>query len=283
MNKQQSFNNDKKTLYIVSTPIGNLKDITFRAIETLNQVDYILAEDSRVTDKLLKHYQIQKPVISYHEHNKFQKEDYIISLLEKGHNLALVSDAGTPLISDPGYEIVKKVMEENYNVVAIPGASAILASLITSSIAPMPFVFIGFIPRKESEQKALFEKYKNYPETLIFYESPKRIVATLNQILPILGNRQISLAREVTKKFETIINGSIEDILKEEISELGEYVLIIEGAKNVSTYDHITIHEHVLIYIKQGHSEKEALKLVAKDRNLKKNEIYKVYKINDET
>lgn len=283
MIKQQSFNNEHKTLYIVSTPIGNLKDITYRAIEILNEVDYILAEDSRVTDKLLKHYMIQKPVISYHEHNKFEKEADILSLLEKGHNLALVSDAGTPLISDPGYEISKKAMESGYNVVSIPGASAILAALITSTILPMPFTFIGFIPRKESEQKQMFQHYKHYKETLVFYESPKRIKETLKNAYTTLGNRRISLARELTKKFETIINGTLEEVLEEELMTLGEYVLIIEGNKETTDYEHITVAEHVMLYVKQGHTEKDAMKLVAKDRNLRKNEIYKIFKIEDET
>lgn len=283
MIKQQSFNNEHKTLYIVSTPIGNLKDITYRAIEILNEVDYILAEDSRVTDKLLKHYLIQKPVISYHEHNKFEKESDILSLLEKGHNLALVSDAGTPLISDPGYEISKKAMESGYNVVSIPGASAILAALITSTILPMPFTFIGFIPRKESEQKQMFQHYKHYKETLVFYESPKRIKETLKTAYTTLGNRRISLARELTKKFETIINGTLEEVLEEELMTLGEYVLIIEGNKETTDYEHITVPEHVMLYVKQGHTEKDAMKLVAKDRNLRKNEIYKIFKIEDET
>ncbi|CCV64885.1 Ribosomal RNA small subunit methyltransferase I [Alteracholeplasma palmae J233] len=279
MINQISFKEQKPTLYIVSTPIGNLKDITYRAIEILSSVDYILAEDTRVTDKLLKHYFINKKLISYHEHNKFEKEELILKLLSENNHIALVSDAGTPMISDPGYEITQTVMQNEYPVVAIPGASALLTALITSNIAPMPFIFIGFLPRKQSDQKTFLEKYKSYQEALIIYESPKRIEKTLQVIYEVYGNRKISLARELTKKFETITNGYIEDILKTELNLLGEYVLIIEGNQIEVDYNEITIEAHVLLYIKQGYTEKEALKLVAKDRNVKKSDIYQAYKI----
>jgi 16S rRNA (cytidine1402-2'-O)-methyltransferase len=276
---QKSFKEDKPKLYLVSTPIGNLKDMTYRAIEILNEVDYILAEDTRVSSTLLNHYKIKKPLISYHEFNKLEKESKILELLDQNNNLALISDAGTPGISDPGFEIIHKVIEKGYHVISIPGASAILAALITSGLIIQPFTFLGFLPRK----KSLFDKtildYKNRYETLVIYESPNRIADTIKSLYNLLGDRKISISRELTKAFETIIRSSLFEAKDLEHNTKGEYVLIIEGAKKEVDLS-LSIKDHVNQLIKGGLSEKDAIKRCAKERNILKNEVYQVYKID---
>jgi 16S rRNA (cytidine1402-2'-O)-methyltransferase len=277
---QKSFKENKPTLYVISTPIGNLSDITFRAIEILNEVDIILAEDTRTSGVLLNHYQIKKPMMSYHEFNKEAQENKIIEMMNEGKNLALISDAGTPGISDPGYEIIKSVIDSGFHVVSIPGPSAILAALVVSGLIIQPFTFIGFLPRKQSDMKKMIETYQDRKETLIIYESPMRIQKTLNTIYSILGNRNISLSRELTKTFETIIRTTLDKAVSMEHNPKGEYVIIIEGNHNIQTHFDLSIEEHVQRYVKQGHSEKEAMKLVAEERNIKKSEVYKVIKID---
>ncbi|MDL2292321.1 16S rRNA (cytidine(1402)-2'-O)-methyltransferase [Acholeplasma sp. OttesenSCG-928-E16] len=280
MNLEQiSFSNEKASIYIVSTPIGNLKDITFRAIETLKQVDFILAEDTRTSAKLLRHYDIKTTMISYHEFNKNEKEKMIINYLEEGLNLALISDAGTPGISDPGYEIINKAIEKGFNIIPIPGASAILASLVASGIIIQPFTFIGFLPKKKQELETTLLDYKYRKETLVIYESPLRIKETINDIYKIFGNRKIALLRELTKLHESIIRGDLEEIINLELMEKGEYVLIIEGIDEKSIFDKYTILELYNQYIKDGMEEKDAMKLVSKKKGIKKSDIYKEIKI----
>lgn len=275
---QRSFKEEKPTLYIVSTPIGHLKDMTFRAVEILNQVDTILAEDTRTSSVLLNHYNIHKPLMSYHDFNKEEQSKRILSMLEEGKHLALISDAGTPGISDPGYEIIKEVLQAGFHVVSVPGASAILAALVTSGLMIQPFTFIGFLPRKMQAAKQALKAYQQRQETLVIYESPNRIQKSLEYAYEVLGNRNISIARELTKTFETIIRTNLEQAIHMEHISKGEYVLIIEGEYNQQTFEDETIESHYKRYIKQGFSEKDAIKAVAKDRNVHKNEIYQIIK-----
>lgn len=279
---QKSFKEDKATLYVVATPIGNLKDITLRAIDILNEVDYILAEDTRTSSVLLSHYNIKKRVMSYHEFNKMDQENQIISDLNEGKHIALISDAGTPGISDPGYEIIQRVIEEGFYVVSIPGASAILAALVTSGLVIQPFTFIGFLPRKLSEQKEVLKQYISRSETLVIYESPLRIQKTLQTLYDVLGNRRLSIARELTKAFETIIRTTLREATTMEMNLKGEYVIIIEGNQETDK-PVLDIKSHYLELIKEGYPSKEAMKIVATKHNVPKNEVYRMVKIDDVT
>ena len=279
---QKSFKEDKATLYVVATPIGNLKDITLRAIDILNEVDYILAEDTRTSSVLLSHYNIKKRVMSYHEFNKMDQENQIISDLNEGKHIALISDAGTPGISDPGYEIIQRVIEEGFYVVSIPGASAILAALVTSGLVIQPFTFIGFLPRKLSEQKEVLKHYISRSETLVIYESPLRIQKTLQTLYDVLGNRRLSIARELTKAFETIIRTTLSEATTMEMNLKGEYVIIIEGNQETDK-PMLDIKSHYLELIKEGYPSKEAMKIVATKHNVPKNEVYRMVKIDDVT
>lgn len=279
MKTQVSFNNQKASLYLVSTPIGNLSDITYRAVEILKEVDLIFAEDTRRSKILLDHYSINKQVFSYFDHNEEISGDKILNYLKEGKNIALISDAGTPGISDPGYLISKDAIKAGYNVISIPGASALLAALIVSGLALQPFTFIGFLPRKESEKKEVLELYKYRKETLIIYEAPTRIINTLKTINNTLGDREIALARELTKKYETIYRGKITNFIESEITLKGEFVIIIEGNIEIDAFKDLSIMNHITLYLKQGYDEKEAMKLVAKDLKISKSEVYKEYKI----
>lgn len=275
---QKSFKEEKATLYIVSTPIGNLKDITYRAIEILNDVDIILAEDTRNSGILLSHYQIKTKMMSYHEFNKSTQELKIIEMLNEGKDIALISDAGTPGINDPGYEIIKKVIEEGFHVVSIPGASAILSALVVSGLIIQPFTFIGFLPRKLGEQKLILGNYQNRNETLVFYEAPLRIKKTLEVLYVTLGDRKVVLARELTKAFETIIRTTLKEAIEMEHNPKGEYVVLVEGYQKPEVFEE-TIIEQVEEFIKNGYDEKDAMKAVATLRNIKKSDVYKAYKI----
>ncbi len=279
MKTQESFRNNKNSLYLVSTPIGNLSDITYRAIEVLKQVDIIFAEDTRHSKILLDHYGINKKTFSYFDHNEIVSGDKILNYLKEGKEVALISDAGTPGISDPGYLIAKEAIKEGFNVVSIPGASALLAAIVVSGLALQPFTFIGFLPRKESEKKAALEIYKYRKETIIIYEAPTRINNTLKTIYDILGNREIALAREMTKKYETIYRGYLSAFIDAEIVLKGEFVIIIEGNISDDAFKDLSIINHITLYLRQGYDEKEAMKLVAKDLNISKSEVYKEFKI----
>lgn len=279
MTKTQSFQNQNQTLYLVSTPIGNLEDITIRAINILKSVDYIFCEDTRHSRILLNQYQIEAKLDSYFEHNKEIKGERIISLLSSGNDVALISDAGTPGISDPGYEIVIMAINNGFNVVAIPGANAILPALITSGLVIQPFTFLGFLPRQDSKQEALLTEFKYRQETLVIYESPNRVYKTMGNILKKLGNRNVVIARELTKKFETIIRGTAQEIIASNEELKGECVIIVEGGNPSDKYQDLTLVEHVDMYIKMGNEENEAMKKAAKDLKITKSEVYKEYKI----
>ncbi len=279
MNRQKSFENNQPTLYLVATPIGNLQEMTFRAIDILKNVDYIAAEDTRNTIKLLNHFEINTKLISHHEHNITSSIPKIISLLLDNHNIALVSDAGYPAISDPGYELVKACIDNQINVVPISGANACLDALIVSGISPQPFMFYGFLDHLDKKKKKELTSLKDYKETIVFYESPHRIKKTLKLMLDILGDRNIALCREITKKHEEIIRGTISEIFNIVDELKGEMVLIVEGSHEVvieETFD-ISIYDHVQSYINQGYTPKDAIKEVAKIRNISKNIVYNEY------
>ena len=284
MNRQKSFENNHPCLYLVATPIGNLEEITYRAIRILKEVDYIGAEDTRNTVKLLNYYNIKTKLISHHEHNIIHSIPKIINLLLEGNNIALVSDAGYPAISDPGFELVKEAIANEINVIPISGANACLDALVVSGIVPQPFIFYGFLDHQDKKKKKELENLKKYQETLVLYESPHRIAKTLKLMLEIFGDREIALCREITKKYEEIIRGKISEVLNI-IDELkGEMVIVVSGNVNVIE-EHIfeqTIVEHVNDYVAKGMSVRDSIKEVAKLRNIKKNEVYAAYHKKDE-
>ncbi|MCD7840117.1 MAG: 16S rRNA (cytidine(1402)-2'-O)-methyltransferase [Erysipelotrichaceae bacterium] len=279
MIRQKSFENEKPTLFLVATPIGNMNEITYRAIDTLKNVSYIAAEDTRNTIKILNHFDIHTKLISHHEHNMVTSIPKIIELLKNGNDIALVSDAGYPAISDPGYELVLKTIDEGFNVVPISGCNACLDALVVSGIAPQPFLFYGFLDHADKNKRKELESLKNYKETIVFYESPHRIKKTLVLMLEIFGNRKIALCRELTKKHEEINRGTIEEILEVVDDMKGEMVIVVEG-NTIQTEEPIfeqTIEEHVNEYIDKGMTTKDAIKEVAKIRNVSKNIIYNEY------
>lgn len=268
------------TLYIVATPIGNLEDITFRALRILKEVDVIVAEDTRHTLKLLNHYEISKPLISYHRHNEDKKTDVLIEKLKNGENIALVSDAGTPGICDPGEEAVKMAIAEGIKVVPIPGACAMINALICSGMDTEEFVFFGFLPLNKKNRKEKLERIKNETSTIILYEAPHKIKSTLEDLKEILQDRNIVIARELTKIHEEFFRGNINEAIKYVENIKGENIIIIEGSKTKeegNNFENMSLEEHYSFYKNQGLSKKEIIKKVAKDRNVNKNEIYMAY------
>lgn len=278
---QKSYLDISPTLYLIPTPIGNFDDMTFRSVEVLKSVDYIYCEDTRVTKVLLSHFNILTPLRNYHIFNEDVKCDEIISLLKEGYNIALVSDAGLPCISDPGFLVSSNAIKQGMKVVSLPGASASLTALIASGLPNDTFYFNGFLNSKRTQRIKELEILSTKKETLIIYEAPHRIIETLKDIYEVFGNRRIVIARELTKKYEEYIRGTLEEIINN-ITELkGEIVLIIEGSsidKEVKTLNEQTIQEHYNYYIKQGMIENEAMKRVAKDRNISKSIVYKEIK-----
>ncbi len=266
-------------LYIVATPIGNLEDITLRAIKVLKEVDLIAAEDTRHTLKLLNHLEISKPLISYHRHNEDVKTDILIKELKEGKNIALVSDAGTPGICDPGEEVIKKCIEENIQIVPIPGACAMINALICSGLDTKEFVFIGFLPLNKKNRKEKLEEIKNTTKTIILYEAPHKLETTLKDLKEIIENRKIVLARELTKIHEEYIREDIDKLIEKAKEIKGEIVLIIEGAKKreENNFLNFSLEEHYQYYKEKGLAKKEIIKQIAKDRNVNKNEIYQKF------
>lgn len=271
-------------IYLVSTPIGNLEDITLRAIRILKEADIIAAEDTRQTLKLLNHFEIKKPLISYHEHNKREMGEKIINMVKEGKVVAITTDAGTPGISDPGEDIVKLAIENSMSVYLIPGASAAIYGLVVSGFDTSRFVFEGFLPRDNRERRAHLEGIRNERRTMIFYEAPHRLLKTLADFYETFGNRRISICRELTKRYEEIERVSLLDAIEiyKEKEPRGEYVLVVEGKSDEeikeeakSQFEGMGIGEHIRMYIDQGMSKKEAIKRVAKDRDLPKSEVYK--------
>ena len=273
---------EKGKLYIVGTPIGNLSDITLRAIDTLKDVDVILAEDTRQTLKLLNHLNIEKHLISYHRHNEDVKITKVIEFLDMGKNLALVSDAGMPVISDPGQNLVKYLVENNYEIEVIPGVTALATAIVGSGLDSTRFTFEGFLSVNKKQRKKRLEELKFEERTMIFYEAPHKILATLKDMYEYFGNRNICVARELTKIHEEYIHTTIADKIKdiEENSIRGEIVLVVEGinkegVEKKESKESQDLKELVSIYIKQGMDKKDAIKKVAKENNISKNKLYK--------
>jgi len=287
--QQKSFENEatKGILYLIPTPIGNLEDMSFRAIRLLKEADLIAAEDTRNTKKLCNYFEIGTPVVSYHEHNKETSGDKLIQKVKEGLKIALVSDAGMPAISDPGYELVLAATREKVTVVPLPGANAALTSLIASGLPCQPFYFFGFLNRNKKEKRMELEEIKWQSATLIFYESPHRLKETLAIMLDVLGNRKIAICRELTKKYEEFIRGTIEEVIawtnQDEIR--GEFCLIVEGTdqeqeETPSWWHTLTLEEHVNHYISEKNiPSKEAIKLTAKDRDMNKRDVYQAYHV----
>ena len=273
---QKSYDNSP-TVYLIPTPIGNLEDITLRAINILKEVDVIFSEDTRVTALLLNHLNIKKKLITSHEHNEGENKNKFLEYLRENKNIGIVTDRGTPIISDPGYELVKIAIENGYNVVGLPGPTALIPALITSGLDPSPFLFYGFLNSKDSKREKELEELKNEKATLIFYESPHRLEKMLDSMLKILGNRRISISREISKKFEEVIRGSITEVKALMNNIKGEFVIVVEGNKESVDYTKISVIDHVNAYIKSGNSVNDAIKLVAKDRGVAKKEIYNEY------
>lgn len=271
-------------LYLVPTPIGNLKDITLRALEVLESVDIVAAEDTRQSIKLLNHFNIKKTLISYHQHNEQGKSEDLIERLKEGKNIALVSDAGTPGISDPGSVIVLKCIEEGIDFEVLTGATAVTTALVYSGMDTTKFIFRGFLPRENKDRKAVIDELKDRKETLIFYEAPHRLRETLGFLKDNLGNRKIAICRELTKLHEEILRFTLEEALMyyEEKNIKGEFVLVVEGKSEEdilmqerSKWEDLSIEDHIKSYINEGFSKKDAIKKVAKDRSLSKSEVYK--------
>lgn len=269
------------TLYIIPTPIGNLDDITIRAVNVLKDVDVIFSEDTRVTCLLLKHFEITKHLISLHDHNEDKVKEIVLDYLIKGNNVAIVTDRGTPIISDPGYKTVEYVAKKGFNIVSLPGATAFVPALTSSGLNPKPFTFYGFLNSKESKCKKELEELKFLKSTIIFYEAPHRLEKTLKLIFSIFGERNISVSREISKRYESIFRGSLSDLLNNLGTIKGEYVLVVEGYKdNCEDVNDLTIIDNVNLYVNNGMKLMDAIKIVAKERKIPKNEVYREYHLN---
>jgi 16S rRNA (cytidine1402-2'-O)-methyltransferase len=294
MQTQSSFKGSTPygTLFIVPTPIGNLEDITIRALNTLRSVSLIAAEDTRNTKKLLNHFEIDQPLMSYHEHNKQSREDQLLGRLRDGEDIAIVSDAGMPAISDPGYELVAAVIEREFPVVVLPGANAALCALVGSGLPTNAFYFYGFLPRKKKEKEQVLERLKDLESTLLFYESPYRITETLKSLQEALGERYVTLARELTKRYEEYIRGTLTELLEwfeaEKRTIKGEFCIVVEGSRNEHTDDEnawwstLSMEEHVNHYINTDEiRSKDAIKKVAEERKVPKREVYQAFHLSE--
>ena len=278
MNRQKSYLSDSAKLYLVATPIGNLADITYRAVETLKTVEVCFAEDTRVTRVLFEHYNIHTRLECYQEHNKQTQYKAILKYLEEGISVALVSDAGMPIISDPGYYVAKEAIKAGFDVIPIPGASASLSALIVSGITPQPFTFYGFLDSKSSKRKKELEALKEHKQTLIFYEAPHIIKEMLEDILNVFGDREIALARDITKKFEEVIRGSVSEVIEVADTLKGEMVVVCSGyIEDSNKYLNVDPIKQVDELIVAGIIKNEAIKMVAKRLGITKQELYKEY------
>lgn len=273
---QKSYKNEN-ALYLIPTPIGNLDDITIRSLKLLREVDILLCEDTRVTGSLLKKYDIKQKLISCHEYNEDSIKYDVVKYIKDGLKVGLVTDQGSPIISDPGFRVVQEVIDNGYSVIGLPGATAFVPALISSGIAPSKFLFYGFLNSKNSKQKQELESLKFYPYTMIFYEAPHRIINTLENMRKIFGNRHISLSREISKLYEEIYRGTIDEVLGNFDKLKGEFVLIVEGNTEQVDFSDIDIISHVKLYLDDGLSEMDAFKKVAKERGISKSIVYKEY------
>ena len=287
MQIQRSFKGQRETgtLFLVPTPIGNRDDMSYRMIQTLKEVDLIAAEDTRNTGLLLKHFEIRTPQVSFHEHNAMEKIPDLLAHLESGKNVAQVSDAGLPSISDPGHDLVKAAIEREIPVVAVPGPSAGITGLIASGLAPQPHIFYGFLPRKEGQQKAFFQEKRDYPETQIFYESPHRVRATLQNMVAVYGDRPVVLVRELTKIYEEYTRGTIAELVAylEENPLKGECLLIVEGAsEQEANLEEVDLIQEIDLLVQSGMKKNQAIKQVAKQFGLQKSDLYARYHQEEE-
>lgn len=268
-------------IYLVATPIGNLEDMTFRAIKVLKEVDVIAAEDTRHTLKLLNYYEISKPLISYHRHNEDIKTDFLIQKVLNGENIAIVTDAGTPGISDPGEEIVKEAIKNNIDIIPIPGACALINAIIASGLNTKQFTFYGFLPLNKKLRKKSFEKIKKENKTIIIYEAPHKINKTLNDILENIGDINCVIAKELTKIHEEFFRGKISEIINVLNEPKGEYIILLdlnkEDEEENGEIENMTEEEQYEFYEKQGLSKKEIIKTIAKNKNVNKNKIYQMF------
>ena len=265
------------TLYLIPTPIGNMDDITLRAIKVLNEVEVVFSEDTRVTGLLFKHLDIKKKLISSHNFNEDTNFDKLLEYLSNGYSVGVVSDRGTPAISDPGYGLAKCAIDNGYNVVSLPGPTAFVPALTVSGLDISHFTFYGFLNSKSSHRKKELEDLKFHSETLIFYESPHRIVDMLKDVLSVLGNRKISISREISKKFEEVYRGTVSDVISELNDVKGEIVVVVSGSSDNDDCSNMTILEHIEFYKSLGNSDMDAIKMVARERGVAKSVIYNEY------
>ena len=278
--RQKSYDNSP-SLYLIPTPVGNMEDITLRSINTLKMVDLLLCEDTRITGELLSKLDIKKKLIHSDDHTEDGLKEMVVEKLKEGLNIGLVTDRGTPIISDPGYRIVEYVSRCGYNVISLPGPTAFVPALTASGLNPQPFLFYGFLNSKESKREKELESLKKLPYTIILYEAPHRIKDMLESLLKIFGDRRIALNREISKKYEEIIRGTVSEVL-EVVDELkGEMVVVVEGNTQDEDYSEMTVMEHINLYLEDGMSEKDAIKKVAVERGVPKSVIYKEYHIDN--
>lgn len=270
-------------LYLCATPIGNLEDITYRVVRTLNEVDLIAAEDTRNSLKLLNHFEIKTAMTSYHEFNKYDKAKTLVSMMLEGKNIALITDAGTPGISDPGEELVRQCYEAGIEVTSLPGAAACITALTMSGQKTRRFCFEAFLPRDKKEKELILHELKNETRTIVIYEAPHRLLKTLEELRNALGDRSVTVCRELTKRYEEGIKTTLGDAISiySEKEPKGEFVLVIEGksfekikSEQIAEWQQMSIEEHLNFYVKQGTDKKEAMKLVAKDRGISKRDVY---------
>lgn len=276
--RQKSYDNSP-SLYLIPTPVGNMEDITLRSINTLKMVDLLLCEDTRVTAELLHKLDIKKKLIHSDDHNEDSLKEMVLSKLQEGLNIGLVTDRGTPIISDPGYKIVEYVSRNGFNVISLPGPTAFVPALTMSGINPAPFLFYGFLNSKESKRVKELESLKKLPYTIILYEAPHRISDMLKSLLQVFGNRKIALCREISKKYEEAIRGAVTEVLEVVDTLKGEMVVVIEGNHEQENFSAMTILEHINLYLEDGMAEKEAIKKVAVERGIPKSVVYKEYHI----
>ena len=278
--RQKSYDNSP-SLYLIPTPVGNMEDITLRSINTLKMVDLLLCEDTRITSELLHKLDIKKKLIHSDDHNENDLKEMVLDKLKEGLNIGLVTDRGTPIISDPGYKIVEFVVKNGYNVISLPGPTAFVPALVSSGINPSPFLFYGFLNSKESKREKELESLKKLPYTIIFYEAPHRIKSMLESLLKTFGDRKIALNREISKKYEEIIRDNISNVLELVDTLKGEMVVVVEGNMETENFDDLSILEHVNLYLEDGLSSNDAIKKVAKERGIPKSVVYKEYHVDN--
>ena len=269
-------------LYLIPTPIGNLNDITYRAVNILGEVEVVFSEDTRVTQNLLGYFNISKKLISLHDHNEDVVKEKVLEYLKNGFSVGLVTDRGTPIISDPGYKTVKYISDCGFSIVSLPGANAFVPALTVSGIAPQPFTFFGFLDSKVSKKRKQLLSLVGVNHTMIFYEAPHRIKETMELMLSVFGDRDVSLSREISKKYESVYRGKISDLISSLDDIKGEFVIVVSGCSELLDYDdELSVCEQVDFYINNGMSKMDAIKLVAKERNIKKNDVYSEYHRGD--